>query len=58
MGISVPLDWSELKGLKSAAQWRVDNVHTRLDVGNAPWKKYRASAKPLAAAIRKLAAAR
>ncbi|MYM87338.1 DNA ligase D [Rugamonas sp. FT82W] len=52
LGISVPLAWDELDDLHGADQWTVANVHTRLDVGNAPWDDYAKSAKGLAAAMR------
>jgi len=54
MGISVPVAWSELAGLKSSDQWTVANAHTRLAVGNAPWKDYARSAKPVTAAMKRL----
>jgi bifunctional non-homologous end joining protein LigD len=52
LGISVPVTWEELAGLHGADQWNVANVHTRLDVGNAPWDDYAKSAKGLAPAMR------
>ncbi|WP_432377282.1 DNA ligase D [Duganella sp. P38] len=52
LGISVPVTWDELDGLQSADQWNVANVHTRLDVGNAPWDDYAKSAKGLAPAMK------
>lgn len=54
LGISVPVRWDELKGLKGGAHWTVATVHTRLDQGNAPWADYEASRAPLAAAMKKL----
>jgi len=54
MGISVPLAWSELAGLKSASQWTLRTVQTRLDQGNEPWKAYAKSAQSLTAAMKKL----
>ncbi|OEZ90590.1 hypothetical protein JAB8_18690 [Janthinobacterium sp. HH106] len=55
LGISVPLAWEELDQLKAGDQWNVGNVHSRLDVGNAPWAGYARSAKGLGAAMKKLA---
>ncbi len=52
LGISVPLAWEELDGLRGADQWTVANVHTRLDVGNAPWDAYQHCAKGLAPAMK------
>jgi bifunctional non-homologous end joining protein LigD len=57
LGISVPLDWDELAGLKSADQWNIRNVHTRLDKGNEPWKDFSKSAKTLTAAMKRLGSA-
>ena len=54
LGISVPLAWEELDGLRGADQWTVANVHTRLDVGNTPWDAYQHSAKGLAPAMKVL----
>ncbi|MEO8021362.1 DNA ligase D [Polaromonas sp.] len=54
MGISVPLAWSELAGLKSASHWTLRTVQTRLDQGNEPWKTYAKSAQTLTAAMKKL----
>ncbi len=36
MGVSVPMVWDELAGLKGAAQWTVANIAERLPTGNAP----------------------
>lgn len=52
MGVSVPVDWGEVPGLKSGAQWTVKNIHTRLDQGNAPWAAYAKSARGLGAAMK------
>ncbi|MBO1112306.1 DNA ligase D [Bordetella petrii] len=52
MGISVPLAWSELDQLDRSDQWTVANIHTRLDVGNAPWDDYKPQA--LGAAMKAL----
>ena len=54
LGISVPLAWDELDKLKAGDQWNVGNVHSRLDVGNAPWDGYARSARGIAAAMKKL----
>ncbi|RYF16068.1 MAG: DNA ligase D [Comamonadaceae bacterium] len=54
LGISVPVRWDELGGLKGGAHWTVGTLHTRLDEGNAPWADYEASRTPLAAAMKKL----
>ena len=54
LGISVPLAWEELDKLKAGDQWTVSNVHSRLDVGNAPWAGYARSARGIDAAMKKL----
>jgi bifunctional non-homologous end joining protein LigD len=54
LGISVPVRWDELQGLKSGAHWTVATVHTRLDQGNDPWAEYEGSRASLAAAMKKL----
>ena len=54
LGISVPLRWEELPGLKSSTQWSVANVHTRLDEGNAPWDGYASAARTLTKAMKAL----
>jgi bifunctional non-homologous end joining protein LigD len=54
MGISVPVRWDELMGLKGGAHWTVSTVHQRLDAGNAPWQDYDASRAALAQAMKAL----
>ena len=54
LGISVPLAWDELDQLKAGDQWNVGNVHSRLDVGNAPWAGYARSARGIDGAMQKL----
>jgi bifunctional non-homologous end joining protein LigD len=54
MGISVPVAWSELSGLKSGAHWTVQTVDQRLRKGNSPWDGYDKSAVALAPAMRHL----
>ena len=54
LGISVPVDWSELGSLKSGAHWTVQTVHTRLDQGNSPWDAYAKSATTLTKAMKLL----
>ena len=54
LGISVPLAWEELDELKAGDQWNVSNVHSRLDVGNAPWAGYARSARGIDGAKKKL----
>lgn len=40
LGVSVPVRWDELDGLKGSAQWTIANIHTRLDAGDEPWDDY------------------
>ncbi|HYF43420.1 MAG TPA: DNA ligase D [Ramlibacter sp.] len=54
LGISVPVRWDELAGLKSGAHWTVSTVHERLDQGNQPWDGYEASRAALAAPMKLL----
>jgi bifunctional non-homologous end joining protein LigD len=54
LGISVPVEWDELKSLKSGDQWNVTNVHTRLDRGNEPWAGYAKAARTLTAAMKQM----
>ncbi len=57
LGISVPIEWDELKSLRSADQWTVRTAHKRLDVGNKPWNGYAKAACKLGNAIKLLKAA-
>ncbi|MFN3496136.1 MAG: non-homologous end-joining DNA ligase, partial [Hydrogenophaga sp.] len=54
MGISVPVAWSELSGLKGGAHWTVQTVDQRLRKGNSPWDGYDKAAVSLAPAMRQL----
>jgi bifunctional non-homologous end joining protein LigD len=54
LGISVPLSWDELPGLKAGDQWNVHNAHTRLDKGNEPWAGYARAANTLTAAMKQM----
>jgi bifunctional non-homologous end joining protein LigD len=54
LGISVPVRWEELEGLKGGAHWTVRSVHTRLDEGNSPWEAYESSRTSLGAAMKAL----
>jgi bifunctional non-homologous end joining protein LigD len=51
MGISVPVDWSELPMLQGGDHWCVKTVHERLDRGNDPWDGYAKAARGLSAAM-------
>ena len=54
LGISVPVDWSELDSLRGGDHWTVRTTDTRLDQGNAPWSGYKAAAQSLSAAMKTL----
>ena len=54
MGISVPVEWSELPSVRGGDHWTVRSVHTRLDAGNEPWQGYTRAAKNLTAAMKLL----
>jgi bifunctional non-homologous end joining protein LigD len=54
LGISVPVDWDELDGLRGGDHWTVQTAHTRLDQGNAPWASYTKSAASITAAMKQL----
>lgn len=51
LGVSVPVDWSELPRLHGGDQWTVRTVHERLDVGNRAWNGYARAARSLSAAM-------
>ena len=57
LGISVPLEWSELATLRAANQWDIRTVQSRLDTGNSPWKAYARSAKALTKAMKAIESA-
>ena len=55
LGVSVPVDWSELDTLTGGAHWGVDSVGERLaQIGNAPWEAYAKKRQTLARAMKKL----
>ncbi len=54
MGISVPISWDELAGLKSGAHWTVRSAHSRLDQGNQPWADYESGRTGLTTAMKAL----
>ena len=51
LGISVPLAWDELAGLRGSDHWNVRSAHERLATGNTPWDGYRKAACSLTAAM-------
>jgi bifunctional non-homologous end joining protein LigD len=54
LGVSVPLDWSELTQIDGGAHWTLLNVDARLACGNAPWDAYARAKQTLANSMRAL----
>ena len=54
LGISVPVRWDELAGLRGGDHWTIRTAQDRLDDGNAPWDGYAAAAKRLPPAMKAL----
>ena len=55
LGVSVPVTWKELPGLKAADQWTLFNVHDRLTkLKSDPWKGYAATRQTLDDALDRL----
>ncbi|CAG2154579.1 Multifunctional non-homologous end joining protein LigD [Cupriavidus yeoncheonensis] len=59
LGVSVPLAWDELDGLKGADQWTVANVAPRLDeiARHDPWEAYAGTRQTMTRAAARLARA-
>lgn len=54
LGISVPIDWSELETTRSGSHWTLRNIDGRLATGNAPWGTLIAPRQTLTKAIKAL----
>lgn len=54
MGVSVPVDWDELAGLRGGDHWGLRGLAPRLAVGNAPWASYARRARALGGAMKRL----
>ena len=54
LGVSVPLDWSELAQVDGGAHWTLGNVDARLGHGNQPWHAYARTKQTLAKSMRAL----
>jgi bifunctional non-homologous end joining protein LigD len=54
LGVSVPIDWSELAQVDGGAHWTVRNVDARMATGNEPWGAFASSRQTLANAMRAL----
>jgi bifunctional non-homologous end joining protein LigD len=52
LGVSVPIAWDELDKTTGGAQWRVANLHERLDALRAdPWEGYAQAKQRVTAAL-------
>ena len=58
LGVSVPVDWSELNSLTGGAQWTIVDAPERFEAGNAAWAGYWKSRQTLVAPIKKLGSGR
>ena len=55
LGVSMPVSWDQLKGLKSGAQWTIANAREHLSFQKAdPWADYWTARQPLARAMKRL----
>lgn len=54
LGVSVPVDWSELSSLVGGAHWTLATIDARLKTGNAPWADYAGAGQRLAPAMKRL----
>jgi bifunctional non-homologous end joining protein LigD len=54
LGVSVPIDWSELAQVESGAHWTVRNVEPRLRPGQTAWDGFTASRQTLTRAMKAL----
>jgi DNA ligase D-like protein (predicted polymerase)/DNA ligase D-like protein (predicted 3'-phosphoesterase) len=54
LGVSVPIDWSELSATESGAHWNVRNIDGRFATGNAPWDMAAVPKQTLAKAMKAL----
>ena len=58
LGVSMPLAWDELEGLKSASQWNITNALSRLQKQRVdPWQDYGRTRQTTKRAAQKLSAA-
>jgi bifunctional non-homologous end joining protein LigD len=54
LGVSVPIDWSELAQVSGGAHWSLRNIDARLAIGNTPWGAFASSRQTLAKAMKAL----
>ncbi len=58
LGVSIPLAWDELEGLKSASQWTINNALARVEkLRSDPWADYKRTRQTIKRAAQMLAAA-
>jgi bifunctional non-homologous end joining protein LigD len=58
LGVSMPLAWDELEGLKSASQWNITNAHRHLEKQRTdPWQDYKRTRQTIKRAAQILSAA-
>ncbi|CAN5864475.1 DNA ligase D [soil metagenome] len=51
LGVSVPISWDEIDQVTGGDQWKLANIHSRLDVGNMPWDDFAGAAHSLKEAM-------
>ena len=55
LGVSMPVSWDQLSGLKSGSQWTIANAREHLSFQKAdPWADYWGARQPLAKAMKRL----
>jgi bifunctional non-homologous end joining protein LigD len=54
MGVSIPVAWDELKGLRSGAHWTIATAQERLESGEDPWAAYAKTKQTLTKAMKAL----
>ncbi|MFT4266964.1 MAG: DNA ligase D, partial [Xenophilus sp.] len=54
LGVSVPVAWEELPGLRGSAHWTLADVRSRMATGNAPWDGMARARRGLAGPMRML----
>ena len=54
LGVSVPVAWDELPGLKSGAHWHIRTALERLSIGNKPWADWEKGRQGLAKPMKKI----
>lgn len=59
LGVSIPVAWDELNGLKSSSQWTIANARDRISfLTEDPWAGYWRSRQGLTQALKMLASSR